>query len=78
MSVLGLQIPASEWYPERSVIGKMERSGTGNVILRVGRVNDGDGNPEVRGWHQTEHVVLTPDEALDLIARLARALKAPE
>lgn len=43
----------------RSVIGEVDTSSAGNVILRVGR-EAGD------GWQQTEHVVLTPDEALAL------------
>lgn len=58
----------------RSVLGRLERSPAGNVVLRVGReLEHADGTPA--GWEQSEHVVLTPNEAHELIADLARLLE---
>lgn len=47
------------------VIGAVARTSTGNLVLRIGRLND-DG----KGWEQTEVVVLTPAEARELIAEI--------
>jgi hypothetical protein len=58
MSVVGLQINASEYRPQRSVIAPPEPTTSGNVVLRVGR--ELPGGP---GWEQTEYVVLTASEA---------------
>ena len=60
--VLGAATP-SEY--RRGVIGAVERSATGNTILRVGALL-----PSGVTWEQTEHVVLTPGEREELIARL--------
>ena len=49
----GNKLAPSDWHPEVSVIGEIERTQSGNVVLRVGRVWTDD--PE-RGWQQTEHV----------------------
>jgi hypothetical protein len=60
----GLQIPKSVVStPERSVIGPVESSQAGNIILRVGR-------EQSHGWSQREHVVLTPREAFDFALRI--------
>lgn len=59
----GQRVPHSSWTPQRSVIGTVETSSYGNVVLRVGRENGRGG--EATGWHQTEHVTLRPDEARD-------------
>lgn len=48
----------------RSLIGEVERTLTGNIVLRVGRENEVRGQDY--GWHQTEHVVLTQEEAREL------------
>lgn len=50
----------------RSVIGGVETSQTGNIVLRVGRENY-PGGP----WTATEHVVLTPAEARALMTDVA-------
>lgn len=65
---LGLQVRRHLNQP-RSVIGAVARSSAGNVILRVGQENVAH-----LGWHQTEHVVLTVDEAKALMADLLREL----
>lgn len=63
----GSEIGPSPWTPLRSIIAEPETSGTGNLILRVGRENgDAQGS-----WHITEHVVLTPGEAREYLAKLA-------
>jgi hypothetical protein len=49
----------------RSVIGEVTQSVAGNVVLRVGR-ETAPGGP----WALSEHVVLTPDEALRLAGEL--------
>lgn len=56
----GLEIEASQWKPGRSVVAKPERAPAGNLVLRVGRENTP--TVEAFGWHQTEHVVMKPDE----------------
>ncbi len=48
------------------VIGKVERSHSGNVILRAGELLKSNGVP--MGWTQTLHIVLEPDEAETLVA----------
>jgi len=60
----------SQWTPEPSVIGEIETSAAGNVILRVGKLHS-------IGWTQTEHVVLTPDEARALAAEVLAQLGEP-
>ena len=56
----------TKWDRSRwSVIGRIEQSHSGNVILRVGRLRD-DGE----GWVQSEHLVLTPAEAVDVAREL--------
>jgi hypothetical protein len=57
----GDETAASAYAPLRSVIGPPELAPAGNLVLRVGRQN-----PE-GGWSQTEHVVMTPDEADDFL-----------
>ena len=66
----GTAIGRSEYSPTRSVVGKPEVSGAGNLILRVGREN-----PDVQGWSQTEHVVLTPDEAREFLTACDAVLR---
>lgn len=53
-----------------SVIGRVDTSPNGNVILEVGKMVDSDAG----GWSKTEHVVLTKDEALGLINDISRAI----
>lgn len=60
----GDKIDKTNPYASRSVIGDVETSVRGNIILRVGQLNVVGGN----GWHQTEHVVLSPDEARAFVA----------
>lgn len=56
----------------KSVLGTVEKSGAGNIVLHVGRLN----TPEP-GWQQTEHLVLEPDEARVLVAQLLTLLGEP-
>lgn len=63
----GQTIDRYEGQP-RSVIGPPETSAVGNVILRVGRENE----PLFESWHQTEHVVMTKEEARALAGELTR------
>lgn len=62
----------SSYFP-RGIVAAPERSLTGNIILRVGNENPGEGN----GWSQVAHVVLTPDEASELAAAIARLALTP-
>lgn len=68
--VYGLEIPSTH-RPERSCIGSIETSGAGNVVLRIGR----ETAQHAPSWQQTEHVVLSPDEARALIADIAGRLQ---
>jgi len=53
-----------------SVVGEVSRSMSGNVILRVGQFN-----PDA-GWFQTEHIVLTREEAVALAAAITAEVGA--
>jgi len=64
-STYGRQLEPGDWNRERSLIQSPSLSGAGNIILRVGREWESGGS-----WHQTEHVVLSPDEAASLTAEL--------
>jgi hypothetical protein len=67
----GTAMPPTEYQEmhnsPRSVVGEIVQSISGNVVLRVGHELD-------QGWELSEHVVLTPDEALqfagEIIARV--------
>lgn len=56
-------------YGPTSAIGKVDVSSTGNIILRVGQQDSFTGPRQ-----QTEHVVLTPDEARGLITEIESIL----
>ncbi len=61
---LGTEVQASI-TGQRDVIGGIDVTGTGNIVLRIGRSSDaGD---RFSSWSQTAHVVLTVDEANDLV-----------
>ncbi len=69
----GSSLPGDEWKPLRGVIGEVETTPAGNIALRIGRQTCSywrAGAPVVNGWTQTEHVVCTPDETLNLCAEL--------
>lgn len=51
--------------PQQDVIGEVDRSFTGNTIIRTGAVTQGQ-----PGWVRTNHIVLNPDEREQLIADL--------
>lgn len=64
---LGLALPRSEWNETPGVIGRIEKSGTGNTIIPVGkRLRPSEGS----GWEKVAHVALTPEEREILIAEL--------
>lgn len=69
----GNKIAVSEYHPRRSVIGALDTTSSGNVVLRIG--GQWTDNPE-RGWQQTEHVVLKPMEVSDLIRELAEHMQS--
>lgn len=54
------------------VIGEVDKSASGNLILRAGHTL-GDA-----GWEQTEHIVLTPAEGLLLVLEITSALWGPD
>lgn len=60
--------PHNRWQHNVGVIGRVERSPNGNVILAGGHVMVDRGR--VSGWTKTEHIVLDPDEARELIGRI--------
>jgi hypothetical protein len=64
----GNRVPPTESSPYRSVIGAVEESTLGFIVLRVGR----EAGATRRYWEQTEQVVLTPSEVADLMRELAR------
>ena len=72
MSIYGTKVTRSEYRPVADVIGQIERSDVGNVVIRVGQ----EVSPH-NGWHQTAYVVLTPAEAGLLINEIERALGLP-
>lgn len=69
MDNFGLTIEPSPYGP-RGVIARPEQSFTGNIILRAG-------NEHEAGWSQSVYVVMTPDEAMELIARMQELLQNP-
>jgi hypothetical protein len=74
--VYGNKIAASEFHPNISVIGAIERTQSGYVLLRVGRIWT-DTDDDKQHWHQTEHVVLKPREIPDLTRELVYVLDPP-
>lgn len=48
---------------KRSVVGQVTTSPSGNVVLRIGQE---ERSLRQSYWEQTEHVVLTPTEAIAL------------
>lgn len=70
--VLGREVKSYLDYA-KSVIGSVERSIAGNVIIRVGA--EAKENLPAEGWHQTEHIVLTPSEATELILAVAEQIQ---
>jgi hypothetical protein len=67
----GLSIPRGNFGP-RGVIGAVEQSVAGNIVLHAGRENHG-----CEGWTKTEHIVMEPEEARELIAELIRTTGPP-
>lgn len=65
-TLYGIELPATDSTPMRSVVIQ-DQSPAGNLILRVGREHGS-------GWEQTEHVVMTPDEAEDFARRILTKL----
>lgn len=70
----GRRIERTEYSRLVGVVGQVQTSHAGNVILRVGHEVDEGQRGGGHGWEQTEHVTLTPDEALGLIRAMVRAL----
>ena len=68
MNSFGLTIEPSPYGP-RGVVAAPEQSITGNIILRAGNENR-----DSSSWSQSVHVVLTPDEAVELIDKIKELL----
>lgn len=64
----------ARYNPHRSVIGEPEVSHSGNLLLRVGREN----SDRSESWSQTEHVVMTADEAADFVVDIVATLGLTE
>ncbi len=64
----GNQVPKYQGAA-RDVIGFIDHSGAGNVVLGVGHELE-------KGWSKTAHIVLNRDEAASLIVDLATELRA--
>lgn len=60
---LGKEVEASKYKPLRDVIGGLERSQTGNLIIRAGTELEPGGS-----WERKLHIVLNEDEARDLMS----------
>jgi hypothetical protein len=58
---LGKEVPASQYKPLRDVIGGMCRTVSGNLTISAGT------ETEPRGWEKRLHIVLSQDEARDLV-----------
>jgi hypothetical protein len=56
----------------RSVIGTLDTSPAGNLILAVGHTIDEDGH-----WEKTEHVVMARDEAMQFVGHVLAILGLP-
>lgn len=64
----GTKIEPSEFTPRRTIVGGIETTASGNVVVRVGRENiDSD------GWSKVGHIVLTRDEAIEFANEVLRA-----
>lgn len=68
MTMYGTNVGPGYMGRPRDLIGSVENTPNGNVILRVGEENPGG------TWPQTGHVVLTPEEALAFADRLRAAV----
>lgn len=62
---LGSEVESPTYRPDPVVIGRIEESGVGNTVLRIGEYRRAEG-----AWSQTGLVVLTPAEREQLIAEL--------
>lgn len=71
MALYGHRVVGSEWRPNRSVVGRIEATHSGNLVLAVGREVEVNGQ---KGWLQTEHLVIAPDEAREFIAEIQSVL----
>lgn len=85
---LGFALGRSFYSPNPTVIGAVEKTGSGNTAIRIGTVLEvgtvvQTEPPTVVGedngsWEQTGYVVLTPAERLELVSRLAAHASAEE
>jgi hypothetical protein len=66
---IGNSIVPSIYKPLRDLVGNIDVSAAGNVVLRIGREIDEDGR-----WEQIAHVVLSPHEARCLRNALGAAI----
>lgn len=66
----GSKIGPSVYNPQRSLMQSPSLSGAGNTVIRVGREWEQAGG----GWHQTEHVVLSPAEAEEFTLEMVLSL----
>lgn len=71
-STFGTEVGPSTW--PRRVIAEPELSAEGNLVIRIGREKSNG-----QTWYSTEHLVLTPDEAREYLAKLAALIpEGPE
>ena len=52
-------------YYRGHIIGQLEQSAAGNLVIRAGEQNQGG-----KSWMQTLHIVLTPEEARELVRQI--------
>lgn len=74
--IWGQEVPASDFRPRRHILSGPTRTGSGNVVLRVGMEIGSvgvDGRP-VQGWEQVGVVVMTSVEAKGLAAAVLGAV----
>jgi hypothetical protein len=69
ITTYGLEVERSEYHPRRDLIGGIDRTPSGNIVLRVGR-ELGTG----QGWESTGHIVMTTPEVGAFIESLRSAL----
>jgi hypothetical protein len=63
----GNRVEKTRSTPFRSVIGEIDRTPSGRVILRIGREHES-------GWEQTEHVVMLRNETADFVRQVTDVL----
>ena len=71
----GRRVADPGYRADLDVIGRVENTPAGNVALSIGTLRLR--NADIRGWHKTGHVTLTPAEARALAIALLQLAEVP-